>query len=70
MMSGIGLMGIQTFRWYQTGFGYLDLNQTGRVFVPGACLFLIGISVILNGFCLSVFSLATRKSDIRKPDAC
>ncbi|MFZ9855972.1 MAG: glycosyltransferase family 2 protein [Limisphaerales bacterium] len=70
MMAGIGLMGIQTFRWYQTGFGYLDLNQTGRVFVPGACLFLIGISVILNGFCLSVFSLATRKSDTRKPDAC
>lgn len=69
MTFGLGLMGIQTYRWYQSGFGYLDLNQTGRVFVPGACLVLIGISVILNGFCLSVFSLSTRKLAPQRRDA-
>jgi glycosyltransferase involved in cell wall biosynthesis len=63
---GLGLMGFQTFRWYQTGFGQLDLNQTGRIFVPGACLFLVGVSVILNGFCLSVFSLSTKKAEARE----
>ncbi|MEN9732409.1 MAG: hypothetical protein RLZ45_404 [Verrucomicrobiota bacterium] len=63
MMTGLGLMGLQTYRWYQTGFGQLDLNQTGRIFVPGACLFLVGISVILNGFCVSVFSLNTKKTN-------
>ena len=65
MLTGFGLMGLQTYRWYQTGFGHLDLNQTGRVFVPGACLFLVGISVILNGFCLSVFSLNIRRSSTK-----
>lgn len=62
MAVGTALMGVETYHWYQGGFGYLDLNRTGRVFVPGASLLLFGISLILNGFCLSVLTLSTKKS--------
>lgn len=61
MILGMVLMGTQFNKWQKTGFGPLDLKQTGRVFVPGACSFLLGFTLAINGFCLSTLTLQTRK---------
>jgi glycosyltransferase involved in cell wall biosynthesis len=65
VLIGLGtlLMGYETYSWYKQGFGPLDLTRSGRVFVPGVCAALVGLTIILNGFSLSMLGLATRKNE-------
>lgn len=62
VLIGIALMGFEGYRWYAKDFGPLDLTATGKVFVPGICSALIGMSLIFHGFSLSILNLKTRKN--------
>lgn len=59
--GGLGFAGV-LWKWYQTGFGALDVQVTMRLLIPSMTLLSIAGQAVLNGFMLSVLFLPTRLS--------
>jgi len=59
--GGLGFAGV-IWKWYQTGFGALDVSATMRLLIPSMTLLSIAGQAVLNGFMLSVLFLPTRSS--------
>lgn len=60
-VGGLGFAGV-IWKWYQAGFGALDVEVTMRLLIPSMTLLSIAGQAVLNGFMLSVLFLPTRSS--------
>jgi glycosyltransferase involved in cell wall biosynthesis len=67
VMAGLAAMALGTaailaacVAWYRVDFGNLDYATTMRAVVPGATLFTMGASVVLNSFLCSMLGLDRR----------
>lgn len=59
-LSGIILLGMAVWAWYQAGFGALDYQSTMRKIIPGMTMTAIGFQTIFSGAFMSILGMRRR----------
>ena len=59
-ISGLGLILVETVRWWQGGFGRMDYPTTMRWVIPGVTLAVLGFQTVLSSFFVSILGLRRR----------
>jgi hypothetical protein len=61
-LVGLGLLGAQTWAWWQVDFGPLDPSRTLRPTIFGATLVAVGIQTVLASFVYSMLGIPRRRA--------